>query len=512
MEKPPVIVIVGHIDHGKSTLLDYIRKTKVVEGEAGSPRVEAGGITQQVSAYEITHQGKNITFIDTPGHEAFSAMRGQGVAAADLAVLIVSAEEGVKPQTLEARATIEEYQLPYLVAINKIDRPAANVELTKKSLAENGIYLEGMGGEVPCVAISAKTGAGVPELLDLILLAAEMAMIKNEKQKLDPNLSDGFILEAQINPKRGITATAIIKNGTLHSGDYLTTLDHDCFRIKKLENFRGEEVPALSASSPTIVLGWKTVPPAGARWYAATAKTAIEKLIKNTPNRVKKITQSGAGGIAMVENENEKVIPIVIKAQTLGMLQAVEKEIKKIAVAGVKIQVLDARLGDINENDIKLISATTRLNKIKIQPIVVGFQVKIEKVAADLMLKYQTVGRTFDVIYKLGEWLIEELTRQRPRIEVEVMVGAAKVVKLFSVTKNKQIIGGLVLEGKIVNRKKVHIKRRGAVIGEGEILELQQQQMVVKEMEKGKQFGALVETRYTLAVGDVLEILEIEIK
>jgi len=209
MEKSPVIVVVGHIDHGKSTLLDYIRKTKITESEAG-------GITQRISAYEIEHQQKKMTFIDTPGHEAFSAMREQGALAADLAILVVSAEEGVKPQTLEAKATIEKNQLPYIVAINKIDKPTANLETTKKSLAENGIYLEGRGGEVPVAAISAKTGQGVPELLDLILLATEMAALKKDRPAETAGadwLAEGFILEVQTSPQQGVTAVAIIRRG-----------------------------------------------------------------------------------------------------------------------------------------------------------------------------------------------------------------------------------------------------------------------------------------------------------
>ena len=497
MEKSPVIVVVGHIDHGKSTLLDYIRKTNTVENEAG-------GITQQISAYEINHQQKKITFIDTPGHEAFSAMREQGARAADLAILVVSAEEGVKPQTLEAKATIEKNQLPYIVAINKIDQPTANLEATKKSLAENGIYLEGLGGEVPFTAISAKTGQGISELLDLILLAAEMAALKKEKtNETDAAdwLAEGFILEAQTSPQRGVTAAAIVRRGVLRRGDYLGAENSDCFRIKKLEDWHGRETEILTASSPAVIFGWKTAPAPGARWYSAAAKDQLMKKIKSSD-----VSGPAADKLpsAATANENEKIMPLIIKANTLGSLRAVEKEIGKISVPNLKIQILDSGIGALTENDFKLARATGAL--------VIGFQIKIEKAAEDLALKNQTTYGLFEIIYKLNEWLETELERRRPRIEVEIIIGSAKIIKLFSQTKNKQVVGGLVLDGKISNRRAVRVRRRGADLGAGEILELQQQQTAVKEVEKGKQFGALVEMRHTLAPGDILEILEIERK
>ena len=501
MEKSPVIVVVGHIDHGKSTLLDYIRKTKITESEAG-------GITQRISAYEIEHQQKKMTLIDTPGHEAFSAMREQGALAADLAILVVSAEEGVKPQTLEAKATIEKNQLPYIVAINKIDKPTANLETTKKSLAENGIYLEGRGGEVPVAAISAKTGQGVPELLDLILLATEMAALKKDRPAETAGadwLAEGFILEVQTSPQQGVTAVAIIRRGALRRGDYLGAANDDCFRIKKLEDWRGAEAEVLTASSPAMIFGWKTPPAPGARWYSAATKDWLAEKIKPAdglpppPARPAPAADQPAS-----DGEKEKIVPVIIKTQTFGSRLAVEKEIGKISVPNLKIQILDSGIGALTENDIKLARASGA--------IVVGFQVKIEKAAADLAIKNQTTYGVFDIIYKLNEWLEAELGRRRPRIEVEIIIGSAKIIKLFSQTKNKQVVGGLVLEGKISNRRAVRVKRRGADLGAGEILELQQQQTAVKEVDKGKQFGALVETRHALAAGDVLEILEIERK
>lgn len=504
MERPPIIAVLGHIDHGKSTLLDYIRKTKV----AGQ---EAGGITQRVSAYEINHrrpngQEKKITFIDTPGHEAFSSMREKGAAVADIAILVVSAEDGVKPQTLEAKAVIEKNHLPYLVAINKIDKPAADLERTKQSLTENGIYLEGQGGEVPWTAISAKTGAGVPELLDLVLLLAELTELK----KNDGQTTSGFVLEAKNDSQKGIIATVIIKNGTLRRGDYLTTAN-DCFRIRKLEDFLGQDAADLTASSPALVLGWKTVPLTGGAWQAfaerGEAEACFETCFKkgSVNDTTSEIRPELAEGLDRSAAEGERLIPLIIKAESSGALEAVKKEVAKVGQAGIKFYFAATGIGAVTENDIKLGSAST-------DTIIIGFNVKIDKSVKDLADKYGLSINTFNIIYHLSEWLEKELIRRTPAVEVETVIGTAKVIKIFSQTKNKQIIGGLVLDGRIASRHQARIKRRGAILGDSRIEELRQQQIQVNEVTKGNQFGALVESRYALAVGDQFEILEIEKK
>lgn len=490
MERPPVIVVLGHIDHGKSTLLDYIRKTKIAEGEAG-------GITQAMSAYEISHHGKNITFIDTPGHEAFSSMREHGVAAADIAILVVSAEDGAKAQTLEAKTAIEQNQLPYVVAISKIDKPNANPERIKQHLSENGILLEGFGGTVPWVAISAKTGAGVSELLDLLLIVAEVAGLKKGRQ----DKTESFILEARTDSKKGIAATVIIRGGLLRRGDYLVG-DDVCFRVRKLENFLGQDISELAEGRPAVIYGWSAVPAAGARWTsyrskaeAAASKQTPLKFPEGSPLQIPKD----------YPREGEKVVPLIIKAETPGALAAVKKEVTKLVVPGVKIKIIEAGIGPITENNVKLANVDQNT-------IIVGFNVKMEKAAKDLAVRRQITQSTFDIIYKLSEWLENELASRRPIVEVETVIGTAKIIKLFSQTKNKQIVGGLVLDGRIAASRPTRIKRREAILGEGEIMELQQQQTRVDEVEKGKQFGALVKSRHLLAPGDLLEIFQIEKK
>ena len=266
--RPPIVAIVGHIDHGKSTLLDYIRRANVAAGEAG-------GITQHLSAYEAAHEnatGKHtITFLDTPGHEAFAAMRSRGLEVADVAILVVSAEEGVKPQTMEAVKLITEVGIPFIVALTKVDKPGANIERAKMSLLENGIFLEGMGGEVPFVAVSGKTGEGVPELLDLILLAGEL-----EGLTADAELpGEGLVIEAHVDPKRGNTATLIVQNGSIESGEFVVS-GESFAPVRIMENFLGKPIKEALPGSPVMIVGFSTLPQGGASWRVVESKKEAE--------------------------------------------------------------------------------------------------------------------------------------------------------------------------------------------------------------------------------------------
>ena len=441
--RPPVVVVMGHIDHGKSTLLDYIRQTKVVDSEIG-------GITQRVSAYEVTcpREGggtAKITFIDTPGHEAFSDMRRRGASLADIAILIVSAEEGVKPQTIEALKAIQEQGLPYLVAINKIDRPNANLDLVKQQLAEKEVLVEGYGGTIPWVAISAKTGAGIEELLELLLLTADLAELVGHPEAP----ASGLVLEAKLDPQTGNTAVLIIKDGCLRLGDYIVVGD-TASKVKALKNFQNQAVKELGPSSPAIVIGF----------------------------------------------------PLVIKADVTGSLAALTHELKKLETELVKLKVVELGTGPISEADIKL--GTTVADSL-----VLGFSVKATRAAEELAEREHVHIETFDIIYKLSEWLAEEIKRRTPTQQVEIILGEVKVLKIFSGTKAKQILGGTVLSGKLVDDKAVKIMRRGSEIGRGQVGELQQQKMRVKEVATGNQFGALIEAKIAIAVGDTLVAYDI---
>jgi len=325
IERPPIIAVMGHIDHGKSALLDYIRKSNVVAGEAG-------GITQHISAYEVNHKTKNgekkITFLDTPGHAAFTAMRLRGANIADIAILIVSAEEGPKPQTLEALESIKKAGIPFAIAINKIDKPGANVEKTKNQLVENEIYIEGYGGDIPFVPISAKTGEGIPELLDTVLLIAEMEELKGDKNKP----AEGFVLETKLDPQKGVCATLIIKDGSLKTGSFIVCEDKFA-SIRTVDNFLGKTLTDASFSSPVQITGFKEVPNVGAEFKIFETKKEAEK---NATEYKDVLGSASKKEIQRISGKDEEkvIIPIVIKADVLGTIEAIQHEINKLVEGG----------------------------------------------------------------------------------------------------------------------------------------------------------------------------------
>jgi len=492
--RPPVIAIMGHIDHGKSTLLDFIRQSNIVAGEAG-------GITQHISAYEVVHETKTgekkkITFLDTPGHEAFSGVRSRGANIADIAVLIVSAEEGVKEQTIEAYKSIIETKTPFIVAINKIDRPNANLERTKQQLAEVGIFVEGYGGNIPFVPISAKAGTGVSELLDMMLLVAEM-----EELTGNPALSaSGLVLEAKLDPQMGTSVTLIIKNGTLHTGD-LVAVGNVSAKIKKMENFAGETIKEASFSSPVSVFGFSAIPEIGSCFVSFDDKKMMEKYMaennqENICQKIQATTNSTEGQIS---------IPIVIKTDVYGSLEAVIKEVVKIHPEKVSLNIIQTGVGAITENDVKAASSSTK-------SIILGFHVKVDASARDQAEKYGVKIMTFDIIYKLSEWLAEEVTARTPKEQIETIVGRAKILKIFNNNQKKQIVGGQVVSGTLTRGNEVKVMRREAEICHGKITDLQEQKIKTNQVTEGTQFGAEIDAKLDLSAGDYLEAIETSLK
>jgi len=490
--RPPVVVVMGHVDHGKSTLLDYIRKSNIVEGEAG-------GITQNISAYEViskNDEGEDrlITFLDTPGHEAFSKMRTRGAAAADIAILVVSAEDSVKAQTLEAYNTIIESKIPYIVAINKIDRPNANIEKTKMDLVEKGIYLEGLGGDIPFVPISAKTGAGIAELLSMIILVADLNEFKGNPQL---NAS-GVVIEVICEPRRGISATCVIKDGTLKSGMFVAC-GEAIVTTRILENFKGIAVKESTFSSPIKLIGFESMPEVGNIFQSFKTKKEAESYIqKNKENNLEK-----------KQNEKKvystgKVIPIIIKTDVSGTIEAIEKEISKLNTEEIFFKIISKGVGAINESDLKM----GNVNK---ESIIVGFNTKLDSGARDLNETLKVKVETFNIIYKLIDWLTELVEERRPRLETVEVIGSLKVLKIFGATKEKHVIGGKVITGKITMGSKLRIIRRDFEIGNGKIVELQANKFKVKEVQEGNDCGLQVETKIDIATGDTLEAFEIKI-
>ena len=477
----PIAVVMGHIDHGKSTLLDYIRKTNVVEKETG-------GITQHLSAYVVEHtmkdtgEKKHITFLDTPGHEAFQKMRLRGADVADIAILVVSAEEGVKPQTLEALASIKAANIPYIVAINKIDRPSANIDRTKNNLVENEIYLEGMGGDVPFVPVSAKTGAGIEDLLEVLQISADLAELTCDENAP----AQGTIIEAQVDPKRGNSATLIVKNGILKSGMYLVSGKVSA-PVRIMENFAGKTITEAGASIPVRIVGWSGVPNVGDTFFTVASKkdaeiAIIEGRMPATP--AQKIDMSIPR------------IPVSIKADVLGTIDAIEHEIAKFSSDRIRVEIINRGVGAVTENDVKNIGATTHA-------IIVGFNVSVDRSATDLAERLGVEIKTFDIIYKLSEWLTEALISRIPTQETEEKTGEAKILKAFSVQKNIHVLGGKVLEGSLSVNQTVKILRRDLEIGRGTLKNLQQQKADVKTVSDGE-FGMQLETKAELVPTDTI--------
>jgi len=478
----------GHIDHGKSTLLDHIRQTNIVEKEAG-------GITQHLSAYVVEHKMKDtgemrrITFLDTPGHAAFQKMRLRGADVADIAILVVSAEEGVKPQTLEALTCIKTANIPYIVAINKIDRPGANVDRTKSNLVENEIYVEGMGGDIPFVPISAKTGENIEELLEVLLLAAELAELKADRNAV----ASGLIIEAELDPKRGTGATMIIREGTLQSGSFVVS--GGVFApVRIMENFAGKAIKEAGLSEPVRIVGWSGTPQVGATFTTVATKRDAEALI-------------AAAQIARTSNSLAPTdlprIPISIKADVLGTIDAIEHEIAKFTSDRVSIDILQKGVGTITESDVKNIGATKG-------SIIVGFNVSVERSATDLAERLGVEIQTFDIIYKLAEWLEGAITTRTPKLETEEKTGEAKILKQFSTQKTTHVLGARILEGTLSVGQHVKIFRRDLELGRGTVKNLQQQKADVNAISQGE-FGMQLDTKVELAPGDTFAAFKIVI-
>lgn len=520
IERAPVVVIMGHIDHGKSTLLDYIRKTNIVDKEAG-------GITQHISAYEVVHEKdgkrKKITFIDTPGHEAFSKMRSRGAIVADIAILVVSAEDGVKPQTIEAIKAIRTAGLPFVVAINKIDKPAANIERTKQNLAENDVYLEGYGGDISWVAISAKNGQGVPELLDLILLVAELAEFTGDSTKK----AEGIVIETKLDTKKGISATLIIKDGTLARGAYIVAGDA-WTPVRIMENFLSKPIETAGFGSPVQIIGWTKLPEVGSLFYAvdskkeaeaeavkystelATAKALATKnvTVKVANNGPVRYSANGSGvtnGASATSDGNiviEKVqVPVILKADTVGSLEGIEHEITKIHHDAVEVKLIQKGIGPISEIDIKGALGAAGA-------VVLGFNVKTDNAALNLAERSDIPVRNFTIIYKLSEYLIALADERAPKPTEEIK-GTANILKIFGKQRDRQVIGGKVTSGAIKVGEVVTIRRRTADIGTGKIRNLQQMKADTDTVIEGKEFGAQMESKIELAAGDIIEAVKL---
>jgi len=479
IERPPVVVIMGHIDHGKSTLLDYIRKENTVSKESG-------GITQHIAAYEVSKEingeKKRVTFLDTPGHEAFCAVRSRGAQIADIAILIVSAEDGVMPQTIEALKSIKQDNMPFVVAINKIDSPKANVEITKQSLAENEVYLEGYGGNVSFAPISAKTGDGVSDLIELLLLTAEVEEFSGDQSEQ----ASGYIVEAHKDEKKGISATVVIKNGTLKKGQFISS-ETSLSPIRAIENQNGENLPSASFSTPVTISGWSSIPPVGADFKTFDKKKEAEEYCSNCTKEV--------DANLTLDSNAEVVIPLILKTDVLGSAEAIIFELQKVQNEDIGFKVISVGTGNISEVDMKMAGN-------KEGTVVAGFGVGMDNQANAILERDAIQTKTFSIIYELTDWLKEIAKTRKPIKEIETISGEAKVLKAFSRVKQTSVIGGKVKEGSISVGDKIKIFRRNEEIGLGTIKGLQQQKAPAESIQEGNEFGAAIDTSIEIAESD----------
>src|SRR3989338_4251290 len=514
--RPPIVVVMGHIDHGKSTLLDYIRKADFTSKAAKSePHPiagrEAGGITQHIGAYEAEteHEGKKrkITFLDTPGHEAFSKMRTRGANVADIAVLVVAADDGVQPQTIEAHNTLKEAGLPFIVAINKMDKPGADPEKIKTQFAESGIYIEGYGGTVPFAKISAKTGEGVPELLDVALILADMENLQADGKQN----AGGVVIESNMDPKRGISSTLLIKNGRLKKGMFVVA-GKAMASVRILENFLGRPIDEASFSSPVRITGFNELPAIGDEFKAYADKNEAEEALVQakeaapTP-RLDRSVGEGCGHDQDTGKENKITIKMIIKTDAAGSLEPLEKELMKLKDEETGIELLKGGVGNINEDDARFSAARLPDGQASKKTVILGFNVATDPSAKEIIDRNGIPTFTSDIIYKISDWLKEEIAKRKAEIPREEVIGVAKNLKTFSRQKNKQVIGGRMISGKIITGKSFKVKRRDVEIGMGKIINLQQGKQETKEVSDNLEFGAMTENQIEIARDDEIIII-----
>jgi len=487
--KPPVVVVLGHIDHGKSSLLEAIRKEITITAR------EAGGITQHIGAYEIEHQGKKITFIDTPGHEAFSAMRLRGAKVADIAVLVVDASEGVKTQTKEAIKAVEEASIPLIVALNKIDKPQCQPEWVVGELKKEGVVVEALGGKVPAVKTSAKTGEGIDELLETILLIAEM-------EKLETSLSapaEGVIIESAKDNKKGTLVSILLRQGIVKLGDVLGT-SSACGKVKKITDCWGKSLDKALPAQPIQVLGFAGLPKAGEIVKVFhNLKTAKEYLQSGAASKEEFLQKEEMGA----KGEEEKILKIILKADVKGSLEAVESILAAIPQEEVKLKVIKAEVGPIGVSDIQLAESSGAR--------IFGFRVKVDSAAENFSQQKKIFPKVFDVIYKLKEEVEKLLNKLLGPEKRRVDLGKIKTLVVFKKERKEQIIGGRVIEGEIANNVFAEVFRQEEVIGEGRIKSIQENKKNIVSAGKGKEIGMLFLGDVDIQEGDILKVFKEEL-
>lgn len=497
-ERPPVVTIMGHVDHGKTTLLDTIRKTSVAEGEAG-------GITQAIGAYQIDYKGKKITFIDTPGHAAFTEMRARGAKVTDIVIIIVAADDGVMPQTKEAIDHAKAAKVPIIVAVNKIDKPDANVERVLTEMSNNGIQPEAWGGDVMFVNISAKTGEGIDDLLERILLISEIEQLKANPDRY----ATGTVIESKIDKSSGVITNLLIENGTLRLGDPIV-VGTISGRVRTLKNDRGENLVKASPSMPVSITGLSESPSAGDKFMAfenekKAKKVAEERKIIAKEKENKPKSKISLDDLFNRKEAGEKEINIILKADVKGSEEAVKNSLLKLDVEGIKINVIRSGIGNITESDVILAEAS--------DAIIIGFNIRPEHKIVEIAKDKGIDIRLYNIIYKVVEEMEAALKGKLEPEYKEEVTGTAEVRKLFKFSKVGTIAGSYVTSGVIKRGSKVRVIRDGIVVNDSIIASLAREKDQAKEVKQGLECGITIENFNDIKENDILETYElIEIK
>lgn len=475
-KRAPIVVMLGHIDHGKTSILDYIRKTKVQEKETA-------GITQHVGAYQIEKDNKKITFIDTPGHEAFSAIRSRGAKVADIAILVIDAVDGIKAQTKEAISHIKESKIPFIVALNKSDKYGANPDGVKQELLKEDIVVEDLGGEVPSVDVSAKTGDKIEDLIDLVFLIAEM-----ENFEADFNdVAKGIVIESLLDKKRGPVVTIITRSGVFKTGDIVST--HSAFgKIKKLENFLGEQISEAEPSTPFALLGFDGIAQVGEEVKVFDSLEEARKNIKNSKEEEEKIESE----------DDQKVLNLILKTDVIGSIEAIKEILKELPQDKVILRFLKAETGEINENDFKLAKDS--------RAIILGFRVGLSKTGQIVSEREKVRVITSDIIYDLADEIKKFMERRLESKVVRTDLAKLKVLIVFMTDKKRQIIGARVVDGEIEKGLRIEIFREEELIGKGRIVNLQRNKKDIRKLGKGEEAGILYDGTGRAEKGDTLVV------
>ena len=491
--RPPVVTIMGHVDHGKTSLLDAIRKTHVTEGEAG-------GITQHIGAYTVECNGRMITFIDTPGHEAFTSMRARGAQVTDVVILVVAADDGIMPQTVEAINHSKAAGVPIIVAVNKIDKPESNPERVKQQLTEHGLVCEDWGGDTICVPVSAKKQQNLDELLEMVLLQADVLDLKANPNKA----AKGTIIEAQLDKGRGPVATVLVQNGTLKIGDPIVA-GIAYGRVRAMMNDRGENVKTAGPSCPVEVLGFNEVPSAGDIMNVAevSKKVAEERRNRIKAEQLKNLSKVSLEDLFSHIAEGEvKTLNIVVKADVHGSVEAVKQALEKLSNEEVRVKCIHGGVGAITESDVMFASASNA--------IVIGFNVRPDSGARNLAEQEKVDVRTYRIIYQAIEDVENAMKGMFKPVFKEVHLGTISVRNTFKVSSVGTIAGAYVQDGKVQRNAQIRVVRDGVVIHEGQIASLRRFKDDVREVAAGYECGIGIENFNDIHEGDVIEAYAME--